>query len=86
MKNTGMVRTLDMLGRLVLPKELRNTMGLESGSGLQIYTEGDSIVLKPNRIACSICGEQESEELARVNGHCICHACAKEALYGRRLG
>lgn len=47
MKATGVVRRIDDLGRIVLPKELRRTMRIKEGESLEIYTEGDnSIVLK----------------------------------------
>lgn len=46
MKSTGVVRKIDDLGRVVLPKELRRTMGIESGDPLEVYVDGDKIILK----------------------------------------
>ena len=47
MKATGVVRRIDDLGRIVLPKELRRTMRIKEGESLEIYTDGDNkIVLK----------------------------------------
>ena len=47
MKATGIVRRIDDLGRIVLPKELRRTMRIKEGESLEIYTDGDNkIVLK----------------------------------------
>lgn len=46
MKSTGIVRKLDQLGRITLPKELRITYGITEGSPLEIYTDGDCIIVK----------------------------------------
>lgn len=45
MKNTGMIRKIDNLGRVVIPKEIRNTLGLGEGSALNIMIENDQIIL-----------------------------------------
>ena len=47
MKATGVVRRIDDLGRIVVPKELRRSMRIKEGESLEIFTEGtDRIVLK----------------------------------------
>lgn len=46
MKLTGMVRKIDDLGRVVIPKEIRRTMGISSGTPLEIYISDEGIVLK----------------------------------------
>lgn len=46
MKSTGIVRKVDELGRVVLPKELRRTLGIEEKDALEIYTDNDKIILK----------------------------------------
>ncbi|NCB29527.1 MAG: AbrB/MazE/SpoVT family DNA-binding domain-containing protein, partial [Clostridia bacterium] len=43
---TGIVRKMDTLGRVVLPMELRKTMDINEGTPLEIYVEGDAIVLR----------------------------------------
>ena len=45
MKATGVVRRIDDLGRIVLPKELRRTMRIKEGESLEIYTDGDNKTL-----------------------------------------
>ena len=59
MKSTGIVRGIDALGRIVLPKELRTSMHLDTDTKLEIFVDGDSIVLKKHRPAgsCDFCGE-----------------------------
>ncbi len=46
MKNTGIVRNLDSLGRIVLPKEMRRVLGIEEKDSVEILIEDDRIVLK----------------------------------------
>ena len=46
MKSTGIVRGIDALGRIVLPKELRTSMHLDTDTKLEIFVDGDSIVLQ----------------------------------------
>lgn len=46
MTSTGIVRRIDGLGRIVLPKELRAILDLNDRDPLEIYTEGNTIILK----------------------------------------
>lgn len=47
MKATGVVRRIDDLGRIVIPKEIRRSLRIREGDSLEIYTDGsDSIILK----------------------------------------
>ena len=46
MKATGIVRKVDELGRIVLPIELRRTLNIEIKDPLEIYVDGESIMLK----------------------------------------
>ena len=50
MKTTGIVRGIDSLGRIVLPKELRTNMHIDKDSKLEIFVEGDQIILKKHRL------------------------------------
>ena len=49
MKATGVVRKIDDLGRVTLPMELRRTIGIDTKDPLEIFTDGDSIILRPYR-------------------------------------
>ena len=59
MISTGIVRHIDSLGRVVLPKELRRTFDITTDTPLEIFTEGDAILLRKYRPAdaCALCGE-----------------------------
>ncbi len=46
MKSTGVIRKIDELGRIVLPKEIRRNLGIRDGENLEIFVENDHILLK----------------------------------------
>lgn len=75
-KDTGIIREIDKLGRIVLPIELRRTMELESGDAVEIYVEGSSVILKKYRPSCIFCGS--SEEVISYKDKNICSACLDE--------
>ncbi|NFC28773.1 AbrB/MazE/SpoVT family DNA-binding domain-containing protein [Clostridium botulinum] len=77
MKNIGIVRKIDPLGRIVLPKELRKTLNIKDNeTSLEIYTEGEEIILKKYEPACIFCGE--AKEVINFKGKNICKICLKE--------
>lgn len=71
MKATGIVRRIDELGRVVIPKEIRNTLRLKSGDPLEIFTDRDELMLKKYSPIASL--EQFSEGTAKslndLSGH-----------------
>lgn len=46
MKATGIVRRMDDLGRVVIPKEIRRTLNIREGDALEIYTTDDGVVFR----------------------------------------
>lgn len=50
MKATGIIRRVDDLGRVVIPKEIRRTMRIHEGDALEIYVDGDHIAFKPYKL------------------------------------
>ncbi|MFS0787360.1 AbrB/MazE/SpoVT family DNA-binding domain-containing protein [Shouchella sp. 1P09AA] len=70
MKSTGIVRKLDQLGRIVIPKELRSMLNIEIKTPLAILIDGDQIVLEKYQpySACLITGESSDENLMLANG------------------
>ncbi len=73
MKAVGIVRQVDVLGRIVLPVELRRTMGIEVKDTLEIFVDGDSIVLKKYKPACVFCGE--ARDVVQFRGQLVCGSC-----------
>jgi transcriptional pleiotropic regulator of transition state genes len=61
MKSTGIVRKVDELGRIVIPKELRRTMNIKEGDPLEIYTEGEQIILKKYAPVCLKCLKEANQ-------------------------
>jgi transcriptional pleiotropic regulator of transition state genes len=76
MKSTGVVRKVDELGRIVIPIELRRTMGIEEKDALEIYVDNEKIILKKYEPACIFCGN--AEEVANYKGKNLCRACLTE--------
>jgi len=76
MKATGIVRKVDELGRVVIPIELRRTLGIEIKDSLEIYTDGEGIIFKKYTPACIFCGE--ANNTYNVKGKLICEKCLKE--------
>ncbi|MBQ0078974.1 MAG: AbrB/MazE/SpoVT family DNA-binding domain-containing protein [Eubacterium sp.] len=76
MKATGIVRKVDELGRIVLPIELRRTLNIDIKDPLEIYVDGDSIMLKKYQPACVFCGSSDS--VKQIRGKNICAACIEE--------
>ena len=76
MKATGIVRPVDKLGRIVLPVELRRTLDITTEDSLEIFTDGESIVLKKYSPSCIFCGEAGNVEM--VKGKYICKNCLRE--------
>lgn len=54
---TGVVRKVDGLGRIVLPKELRRILEIDIKGCLEIYVEDEDIILKKYQPGCIFCGE-----------------------------
>ena len=78
MKATGIVRNIDELGRIVLPIELRRTLGINIKDPMEIYMEGSSIVLKKHEPNCVFCGS--SKKVSEFKGKNICENCRKELM------
>ena len=73
-KSTGIVRKVDELGRVVIPIELRRTLGIEEKDALEIYVDRESIILKKYEPACVFCGN--AEEVQHFKGKTVCRQCA----------
>lgn len=80
MKSTGMVRQLDTLGRIVIPVELRRTMDLSLKDTLEIFVDGDQIVLKKYHPACVFCND--ARDVISYKGKLVCRRCLTELRNG----
>ena len=73
MKSTGIIRKVDELGRVVIPIELRRTLGISEKDGLEIYVDEDRIILRKLETACIFCGS--TENVVEFKEKMICQAC-----------
>ena len=76
MKSIGVVRKVDQLGRIVIPMELRRTLDIAELDSLEIYTEGEQIILKKYQPACIFCAE--GKNVVNYKGKNICKNCLSE--------
>lgn len=76
MKATGIARPVDSLGRVVIPVELRRTLKIEKDDELEIYLDGQYIMLKKYEPSCIFCGESEGVKMVR--GKYVCENCLNE--------
>lgn len=76
MKSTGIVRKVDELGRVVIPIELRRTLQIEQKDALEIYVDGEMIILKKYQPACIFCGS--ATNVRTYKEKIICQACLDE--------
>lgn len=77
MKATGIVRRIDDLGRVVIPKEIRRTLRIREGDPLEIFTDRDGQIILKKYSPIGELGtfaKQYAEALAQTSGHTICIA------------
>lgn len=75
MKSTGIVRKVDKLGRIVLPIELRRTLGIEEQDRIEIFVDGESIILRKYQPACIFC--DNAKDIINYKGKNICPDCIR---------
>lgn len=76
MKSTGIVRKIDELGRIVVPRELRTTLDIGHGDPVEIFVDGEQIILKKYQPACILCGD--ARDVVNYKGKNICKNCINE--------
>lgn len=76
MTPVGIIKEIDHLGRILIPKELRKAMHIEDGDPYEIFVEGTTIILKKYAPSCTFCNS--SEDVTQFKGKNICGACRKE--------
>ena len=76
MKATGIVRPVDPLGRVVIPVELRRTLDIKTDDSLEVFVDGEYIMLKKYEPACIFCGN--AKDVKNFKGKNICQECLAE--------
>ena len=77
MRSTGMVRKTDKLGRIVIPIEIRKKLKIKPYDELELFSEGENIILKKFEESCTFCGS--TTNLIRQKDKLICEKCIKES-------
>ena len=88
MKATGIVRRIDELGRVVIPKEIRSTLRLKSGDPLEIFTDRDELMLKKYSPIASLekFSEGTAKSLSELSGHLAIVCDTDEVLHAAGSG
>ena len=73
MKSKGIVRNIDELGRIVIPKEMRKVIGISNGNPVEISSDGEKIIITKYSQSCSFCSCEG--ELFDFCGKKICANC-----------
>ncbi len=76
MKSTGIVRKVDDLGRIVLPKDLRKVLDIEERDPLEIFVDGNYIMLQKYEPCCVFCGS--AQQVSNFKGKNVCSVCVGE--------
>ena len=76
MKSTGIIRNVDELGRIVIPKEMRKSMDIKSTDSMEIYVDGDDIILKRYYHSCIFCASNSG--LISYKDKMICAECLEQ--------
>lgn len=75
MKSSKTVRNIDSMGRIVLPVEMRKSLGVNVGDKVNIELESNRIVITSPKNVCVFCGSKY-ELLKHLDGY-VCHECVK---------
>lgn len=75
-KAAGIVRTVDALGRIVLPAEIREKLGVRENDGLELLWDGDRLLLQKHEPACTFCGA--TDDVVPFASKAICRACREK--------
>jgi len=71
--NTGMIRRVDELGRIVIPIEIRNNLDIKEKDRMEIHVENGKLVLEKFEPGCTFCNSKD--HLKEINGKMICKNC-----------
>lgn len=76
MNDEGIIRSLDPMGRVVIPKEMRKLLNVMDGDKVRIIKKNNSVVIKRVADSCLVCGSEQ--DLIEYKDVCLCRNCVKE--------
>ncbi|MED3090218.1 AbrB/MazE/SpoVT family DNA-binding domain-containing protein [Bacillus toyonensis] len=68
MKNTGVARKVDELGRVVISVELRRTLGISEGTALDFHIDGENVILRKQEKSCFVTGKVSESNMELLGG------------------
>lgn len=82
MKSTGIVRRVDELGRIVIPIELRRVLKIREKDLMEVFVDGDLIILKryETKLTCQVTGETSEDNITLADGNIVISPEVAEAL------
>ncbi len=76
MKSTGIIRKVDELGRITIPKEIRSQFEIYEQDPLEVFVEGEKVILKKYVENCIFCNSENAGK--KFKGHLVCDKCIQE--------
>ncbi len=76
MNYSGNIKKLDDLGRVVIPKEFRERIGLETDAPVEMLIQDNGIFIRKVPFTCALCGSEKS--LIDFESSKVCHACVEQ--------
>lgn len=74
--NTGIIRKIDELGRIVIPKETRDILNMHEGDSLEVFQDEEKIILRKYAPGCTFCGSMKN--IIMQKGIYVCEECGKD--------
>ncbi len=78
MKKIGVYRRVDELGRIVITKDIRKALEINIKDSIEIYTDGNSIILKKLEDNCIFCGK--TKDITQFNDKMVCSKCIQSIM------
>ncbi|AWK52529.1 AbrB family transcriptional regulator [Clostridium beijerinckii] len=75
MKASGIIRNVDPLGRVVIPKEMRKVLNINEGDPIEIVKVNNDVVLRKYSKGCIFCGSDK--DISDFNNVPVCSGCRK---------
>lgn len=76
MKSTGIIRKVDELGRIVIPKEMRDMFNIVEKDLIEIFIDGDNIILRKYEETCIFC--KSNKNLSLFKDKSVCKNCIEK--------
>lgn len=76
MNDAKIIKKIDELGRLVVPKHIRGALGVKIGESVELIADGNTLIIRKFNECCEFCGK--AEELTEFKGKFICSDCKSE--------